>query len=445
MNCSSIVSRAIRLTTVCFLALAAQPIARVHAFTGADADNIFNSFNNAFYVSSAGQGYYKMDTAGGRADFWRQAEEIEMIIDAYERTGSLVYKGMITETINAFTAYFGSDWSYNNFNDDLMWSCIAYLRGYQKTGTTSFRTIAKTNFDMVYARAWDTALGGGLWWTVGMSSKNACVNGPGAIAAYLLYQTLGDSSYLTKANNIYNWQRANLFNATTGAAYDSKSAGGVVDTTVWSYNAGTFIGAANHLGQVSDATLAANYTKNTLCGGGIFPEYGTGGDAGGFNGVCIRWVAKFMKDRSLQGSYLSWLQNNANAAFARRRTDNLSWCQWNQQTPTGTLKAFDCHPSVVALQVVPTDNTSTTGVTFYQNASYGGTAGMPMIKGNYTLSQLNAKGVLIEWASSMRIPAGWTVIVYQNDNFTGTSWTFTGDTSWIGAAANDQMSSCKIQ
>jgi hypothetical protein len=152
-----------------------------------------------------------------------------------------------------------------------------------------------------------------------------------------------------------------------------------------------------------------------------------------------------MKDRSLQGSYLSWLQNNANTAFARRRTDNLSWCQWNQQTPTGTLTSFDCSSAVVALQAVTADNTATSGVTFFADVNYGGAAGMPMIKGNYTLSQLLAKGVQNDWASSMRIPTGWTVIVYQNDNFSGTSWTFSGDTSWIGSAANDQMSSCKIQ
>ncbi len=70
---------------------------------------------------------------------------------------------------------------------------------------------------------------------------------------------------------------------------------------------------------------------------------------------------------------------------------------------------------------------------------------MVMIKGDYTLSQLQAVGVPNDWASSIRIPAGFTVIMYQNDNFSGTSWTFTSDTSYVGAAANDQMSSCRIQ
>jgi predicted alpha-1,6-mannanase (GH76 family) len=448
MNCRlniQIIRRA-KILSFCLGAAATLfALREASAFTGTDADNIFNSYNNSFYVVSSGLGYYKADTGGGRADFWKQAEEIEMIIDAYERTSSSVYKGMITETINGFNNYFGSDWSGNTFNDDIMWMCIASLRGYQKTGTTSFRDNAKANFDRVYTRAYDGTLGGGLWWTTAKTSKNACVNGPGAIAAYLIYSTTGDSTYLTKANNIYNWERGHLFNTSTGAVYDHMNADGSTDFGVYSYNLGTFIGAANYLGQTSDAGLAAGYTKNTLAGGGNLPDYGTGGDGGGFNGICIRWLAKYMKDHSLQGTYQSWLQSNANTAFARRRTDNLSWCQWSQQTPTGTLKSFDCSSSVVALQVVPADNTSTTGVTFYADVNYGGAAGMPMIKGNYTLSQLQAKGVSNDWASSMRIPAGWTVIMYQNDNFSGTSWTFMGDTSWVGSAANDQMSSCKIQ
>jgi predicted alpha-1,6-mannanase (GH76 family) len=434
-----------RIASTLLLSGAALLTPNILAFSASDADNVFNSYNNSFYVSSAGQGYYKMDTAGGRADFWRQSEEIEMIIDAYDRTGNSIYLGMISESLNGFLSYFGNDWTYNNFNDDLAWAIIAFSRGYQKTGNTTFRDRAKSNFDAMYARAYDSALGGGLWWTVGKSSKNACVNGPGAIGAYLIYQIYGDSSYLTKANNIYNWERANLFNTTTGAVYDNKSSGGVLDTGIWSYNAGTFIGAANYLGQTSDAALAANYTKNTICGGTIFPEYGSSGDAPGFNGVCVRWIAKYMKDRNQYANYQSWLQNNANTAWSRRRTDNLSWAQWKTQTPLGTLASLDCSSSVVAMQVVPPDNTAETGVRFYQNATYGGTSSMLLPKGNYTLGQLQAKGVVNDWASSIRIPAGYTVIMYQNDNFGGTSWTFSGDTSYVGASANDQMSSCKIQ
>jgi hypothetical protein len=88
------------------------------------------------------------------------------------------------------------------------------------------------------------------------------------------------------------------------------------------------------------------------------------------------------------------------------------------------------------------------GVTFYADYSYDGAASSTLAKGSYTMAQLAALGVTNDWASSVSIPAGWTVIMYQNDNFTGTSWTRTNSTpnfSNLSPSANDQMSSCIIQ
>ncbi|BDI32041.1 lectin [Capsulimonas corticalis] len=89
-----------------------------------------------------------------------------------------------------------------------------------------------------------------------------------------------------------------------------------------------------------------------------------------------------------------------------------------------------------------------TGVTFYQDTLYGGGFGQALAKGSYTLAQLAAKGVPNDWASSVRIPPGWTVIMYSDDNFSGTSWTLTSDNSnfpGLSPNGNDVMSSCKIQ
>ncbi|HTJ80010.1 MAG TPA: DUF5703 domain-containing protein [Rariglobus sp.] len=88
------------------------------------------------------------------------------------------------------------------------------------------------------------------------------------------------------------------------------------------------------------------------------------------------------------------------------------------------------------------------GVTFYQNANYGGTVSQPLAKGSYTLAQLSAKGVPNDWASSLKIPAGWTAILYQDDNFSGNSWTLTADSpdlSTLTPTADDKVSSCVIQ
>jgi chitinase len=86
---------------------------------------------------------------------------------------------------------------------------------------------------------------------------------------------------------------------------------------------------------------------------------------------------------------------------------------------------------------------SGSGVTFYQDANYGGTA-VTLGVGDYNLAQLNAAGIPNDWMSSLKIPSGYTVAVYQHIDFGGTVWTFTADTSYVGAACNDQMSSVKI-
>ncbi len=221
-------------------------------------------------------------------------------------------------------------------------------------GNPQFRDVARSNFDLCFARAWSTNFGGGLWWKTGVMSKNACVNGPASIAAYLLYQSCGDPGYLAKSKAAFDWERAHLFNAQTGQIYDNISYRRGVAEKAFTYNEGTFIGAANFLDYTNEAKLAADYVKNTLCRDQLLPGYADKGDSSGFNGICVRWLAKFMKQRGLQASYQNWLQTNADAAWrVRRPADNLSWSSWSQNTPSGTLYSWACSCSVVMLQVVP--------------------------------------------------------------------------------------------
>ncbi|ROR30403.1 transglycosylase-like protein with SLT domain [Mobilisporobacter senegalensis] len=91
----------------------------------------------------------------------------------------------------------------------------------------------------------------------------------------------------------------------------------------------------------------------------------------------------------------------------------------------------------------PPTTPPTNGVIFYADINYGGTA-ITLGVGNYTLSQLNAKGIPNDWMSSLKVPGGWTVEVYEHDNFGGTKWTYTSSSSWVGSTVNDKMSSVKI-
>jgi predicted alpha-1,6-mannanase (GH76 family) len=324
------------------------------AFTSADADTVFRAYNQAFYFTEGTNGFYRATTEGDKTQFWDRAEQMEMVLDVYERSTNRLCLTMFSNLFNGFVTDHGRTWAGNEFNDDIMWMVIACARGYQHTGNPAFREAAKTNFDLCYARAWSTNLGGGLWWKSANQSKNACANGPGAIAAYLLYQIGGDANYLAKSEGIYRWERVTLFETNSGAIADSIRAHGYVDWHSMTYNQGTFVGAANFLGYTNDARLAADFAMNQLSREGLMPNYRESGDGSGFNGICARWVSRFMKQRGLQARYQEWLQQNADAAWnIRRAPDNLSWCRWRAPTPSGVLRSWACSSSVVVMQVVP--------------------------------------------------------------------------------------------
>jgi predicted alpha-1,6-mannanase (GH76 family) len=334
--------------------------APLHAYTSTDADSIIDAYNNAFFKERGSSGYYIEKKGKGPTYFWSQAEEIEGALDAYERTWTSRNREVVSELLHGFVKTNGKTWEGNKYNDDCMWACIAFGRAYLDTGNDWFLLVDKANYKMVYARAWDDKLGGGMWWTTDKTGKNACINGPAAIAAYLLYKGTGEQQYLDQANALYTWDRDKLFNRENGVVADNMGADGKVNGGATTYNQGTFVGAASYLGYDDDAALASNFTMNhmgdmTASGFRIMPLYGTDGNNSGFNGIAIRWIARFMVDKGRQKAYLPWLQANAQAAWdVRRVSDNLSWCQWTQPTPDKLdLGSWDCISSVVALQIVP--------------------------------------------------------------------------------------------
>lgn len=344
------------------------------------ANIIFNAYTNAFYRSSGlGKDTYfqNTQTGGGYTTFWEETEEIECVIDAYEWTTNSAYKAIITNLLNGFVYKHGSNWPLvDGYNDDVLWSVMDFARGGMDTGMTNFCDVARSNFTSVFARAWSTNDGGGLWWKYpDNDQKNACVNGPGAIAAYLLYQIYGDTNFWEESSNIYFWERSVLYNG-SGKIYDHISITNNVvtlNTVPTTYNQGTFIGAANFLGQTGDAMAAANYTRTSMGSGGILPQYGIENNNSGFNTIFYRWMMRFMRDRGLKLAYGSWLQQNANAAWNyRRASDNLSWCQWLQQTPAATnLYSWDCISSLEALEAMPVMITNTLSITNVSSGRMG--------------------------------------------------------------------------
>jgi len=323
------------------------------AFTAADADAIFDAHAKAFYTVDDDRAWFRETTDGGKTSFWMAAEQMEMVLDAFERTKNPRQMEMFTKLFHGFLADHGTDWSKNLYNDDLMWMVMACTRANLLCGNAEFLKVAKANFDLCHARAASPDLGGGLWWKVDVHSKNACINGPAAIAACLLAKATGDEAYLAKAKEAFLWERATLFDSATGRVADNISESGRVRRMALTYNQGTFVGAANLLGYVDDARLAATFTMNQLCRDGYLPASRDEGDGGGFNGIAVRWIARFMNDHGEQATFEPWLQKNAEAAWqARRAADGLCWCRWPEPTADGKRTSWGCSSAVVILQVV---------------------------------------------------------------------------------------------
>ena len=81
--------------------------------------------------------------------------------------------------------------------------------------------------------------------------------------------------------------------------------------------------------------------------------------------------------------------------------------------------------------------------TFYQDTVFGGT-GVSLGVGTYTTSQMTAAGIPNNWVSSIRVPAGFTVQVYDGD-IAGTSWSYTSDNgNMVTTGNNDVTSSIRI-
>ena len=293
------------------------------------ADEIYSSFMKKFYETRT-----RWVTG---ADFWKSAEILESFIDAYEATGNSKYLKYVEDNAAAFLKMYGTNWLSNEYNDDIMWITIAFLRIYKLTGDESYYTQAKSMYDGVYKRGWSSDLGGGIWWRTDNQTKNACINCPAAIAACYIYEISGDDKYLKQAEEIIAWVVDNIYEK-NGHVYDSYNINGQKSDWASTYNQGTFIGANTLLYQktgdekyIGYADSAVSYTINNMFGNGVMNGEDSGGDLPGFKGILTRWIYRYAVFRN-DLDVLSWLQLNARTAYSNQNSNGLVWTKWGTKT-----------------------------------------------------------------------------------------------------------------
>jgi hypothetical protein len=346
----------------------------------------YNAYNSAFLVQNGSTVYYShhLKTQDSSEPLmYTSANNIEVAEDAYQYGHNQSDQTLIVSLLNRYLVTNGTDWSYDGWNDDIGWMVNIFVRGYQLTGQANFLTEAENEWNMGYNRGWSSTLGGGIWENTDKPGKEALSNNNFIFEAVQLYQLSGDSTYLTKAEGIYNWVRSNLVN--TSSSNNSKGVPGQVNQSIKAdgtlgsgdnlYNSGTWVKAAADLYRVTgtqmyhdDALLTITHVisaeptlKSTSeCCGNQWAYWFTQG------------LSEFATDNGLWGTYQTYMQNNANAAWSKRCSLNLTWNDWTNTTNcSATTDPMEVGSAVEIWQNLPPAALSLSGNWEIQNVNSG--------------------------------------------------------------------------
>jgi len=258
--------------------------------------------------------------------YWPQAHAMDVLVDAYMRTGEKRYKELFPLWWNGAPRYnFASkmnpkDAWWNVFVDDMEWIVLAQIRMWESTGNKMYINKARQMYDDWIWPTWGPEnefpwYGGITWKTDVEKSKNACSNGPAALIAARLYRFFDQAkfkggkakeAYLNEAIKIYTWEKNFLFDRKTGAVYDNINRKGEIQKNwIFTYNIGTFLGAAHELFLITgdkqyldDAVLAASYVTDHMTQNGVLSD-APSGDGGLFHGIFFRYFVKLINEEAL--------------------------------------------------------------------------------------------------------------------------------------------------
>ncbi|GEP97116.1 hypothetical protein CCY01nite_33760 [Chitinophaga cymbidii] len=434
---------------ICLPVLSAQAQQSVY---GPVAEAIQANTHNLF-ISSNGN-YYKQNNSGSSTfHYWWNSNGLDALTDGYLRTHSQTYLQRMKTLLNGIRTSNGNTY-INHFYDDMEWLAISSLRAYENTGDADYLNVANTLWTDIQTGMHPERSYAVQWNKSQPNSFNACSNGPAIIFAARLHQVTGNAVALQRAQSIYAWQKSVLVDPVNGAVWDGYDAATGNTNTSWifSYNIGTWIGAALELYQVTgtqsyldDAVKTAEYAMNNHLSGGVFFTNETGaGDGGLFKGIFIRYFTLLAREGALPAAtkarYENAIRSSAQALNGRGINAGNLLMNPNWTTKPGATTDYSTQLSgIMLLEAAATLDQ----VFFYKHLNFGGYSG-GFSAGSHTHNGLIAGGVANDDITSFTVPAGFEVQMFEHDNFAGASTTRTATQGWIGGDWNDRVSSVII-
>jgi predicted alpha-1,6-mannanase (GH76 family) len=245
------------------------------------------------------------DKCNEKLIYWWHAHVLDVILDAYKRTGDEKYKSTFDLALNGTISLNGGT-LLHNWYDDMEWMALALLRAYDTFGDEKYKESTLILWEDIKT-AWNCHMGGGMAWKKDqLDYKNTPANAPAAILAARLYKYFGKEEDLEWSKKIYNWNKDNLVDPKTGFVWDglNRLGDGEIDKD-WKYTycQGVFLGAGVELYKITkdesylqdalkttEAALKELIDANT----GMLPDEGID-DAGLFKGIFVRYLIELLE------------------------------------------------------------------------------------------------------------------------------------------------------
>lgn len=256
------------------------------------------------------------DRLFGRWNYWWQAHVLDCLVDAQLRFPTRPRHDAIRALVRGIHRRNVGTW-LNDYYDDVAWLGLALLRAQTRLGDRHAGAVAE-----IAARlrdGWTDHGGGGIWWRrrerYADDFKNVPANGPAAILLARLSggpvrepEEAADRADRQRARSTVDWIEDHLVDHETGLVWDGLHVGPdgsvrSVETTVYTYGQGVFLGACVELGLRDGAAThpwarrAARTVRAVAVHVTVPDEHGPvlrgqgGGDGGLFAGILARYLA----------------------------------------------------------------------------------------------------------------------------------------------------------
>ena len=181
------------------------------------------------------------------------------LLKAYKVENTKINTPNGTVQVTYYNASKGNRGDY--YYDDNAWICIQLIEAYKILGEEKYLKEAETSLEFLWT-GWDDVQGGGIYWDKSYGSKNACANGPVAIAFFEAYKLTNKEEYLEKGKKIYEWSNEKLLD---GNLYiDNIGKNGNKNSWKAAYNQGVFIYAASQLFEITGEKAYYDHAKKVV-------------------------------------------------------------------------------------------------------------------------------------------------------------------------------------